>query len=532
MVKVAVIIGAGPAGLTAANELLKHTGIRPVVLEESDDIGGISKTLVHNGNRIDIGGHRFFSKNARVMQWWQDMLPLQGAPSCDDLLLGHEKELLPGGPDPEKTDPVMLVRQRISRIYFSRRFFDYPISIRWQTFRNMGFANTLKVGVGYLFSACFKRKEQSLEDFYINRFGKPLYRMFFEDYTLKVWGLHPSQLDAGWGSQRVKGLSLMSFVTDFIRKMIPKSRDIHQKNVETSLIEQFIYPKFGPGQLWETVAKRVCESGGDIRFGNRVTQINADNGRVASVNVERNGETETIACDYLLSSMPLKDLTVSLKGINIPETVRNIAENLPYRDFITVGLLVDRLQISNQTKIKTVNHIIPDTWVYIQERDVRIGRLQVFNNWSPYMVKDYRNTVWLGLEYFCTEGDELWNMTDQAFLQMAVDELVQLQIIRKEDVKDAVRIKVKKAYPAYYGAYSQIDKLTGFLNGIDNLYCIGRNGQHRYNNMDHSMLTAMAAVGSIVTGNCKSKIWEVNVEAEYHEKTFHEKTNIDECTEK
>ena len=522
MVKIAVIIGAGPAGLTAAYELLKHTDIHPVVLEESEQVGGISKTLRHGGNCIDIGGHRFFSKNARIMQWWQDILPLQGAPSCDDLLLGREKELLPDGPDPEKIDTVMLIRQRVSRIYFSRRFFDYPISIRWQTFRNMGFVNTVKVGIGYLVSACFKRKEHSLEDFYINRFGKPLYRMFFENYTLKVWGLHPSQLDAGWGSQRVKGLSLMSFVRDFFRK-IPKSRDIYQKDVETSLIEQFIYPKYGPGQLWETAAKRICESGGDIRFGSRVTQINTDNGCVTSVTMGRDGTTETIACDYLLSSMPLKDLTASLRGIDIPEQVKNIAGSLPYRDFITVGLLVDKLQISNQTKIKTVNQIIPDTWVYIQERDVRIGRLQVFNNWSPYMVKDYQNTVWLGLEYFCTEGDELWNMSDAVFIQMAVDELVQLQIIRKEDVKDAVRIRVKKAYPAYYGAYSQIDQLTGFLNGISNLYCIGRNGQHRYNNMDHSMLTAMAAVDSIVTGKDKSKTWEVNVEADYHEKT-----NIDE----
>ena len=512
----AVIIGAGPAGLTAAYELLKHSDIHPVVIEESDEVGGISKTLVHHGNRIDLGGHRFFSKSARVMQWWQDMLPLQGAPSCDDLLLGRKKDLPPDGPDPENTDAVMLIRQRVSRIYFSRRFFDYPVSLRWQTIRNMGFANTLKVGAGYLFSVCFKRKENSLEDFYINRFGKPLYRMFFEDYTQKVWGLHPSQVDADWGSQRVKGLSLMNFFVAFVRKMIPISK---QKNVETSLIEQFIYPKYGPGQLWETVAERVRKSGGEIRLGCRVTQINTDAGRIHSVTVTHGGATETITCDYLLSSMPVKDLTVSLRGMDIPDTIKNIAKNLPYRDFITVGLLVNKLQISNRTKIKTVNQIIPDTWVYIQERDVRIGRLQVFNNWSPYMVKDYRNTVWLGLEYFCTEGDELWDMPDTAFIQMAIDELVRMQIIRREDVRNAVRIRVKKAYPAYYGAYRQMNQLTAFLNSIANLYCIGRNGQHRYNNMDHSMLTAMTAVESILGKKDKSKIWEVNTESNYHENT-------------
>ena len=518
--KKVVIVGAGPAGLTAAYEILKHGGFSPVVVEESDNVGGISKTLIHNGNYIDLGGHRFFSKNTQVMQWWLDILSLQGAPSCDDLLLNREKKLSPGGPDPEKSDLVMLIRQRVSRIYFSRRFFDYPVSLRFRTLINMGFVNTVKMCAGFLFSACFKRKERSLEDFYINRFGKPLYKMFFEDYTLKVWGLHPSQLDAGWGAQRVKGLSLLSFLKTFF---LPKTKSIHQKNVETSLIEQFIYPKYGPGQLWNTVAECIRESGGEIRLSSKLTQVNVDNGQIKSVTLEQNGEKETIPCDYFMSSMPLKDLTESLKGIDIPAPIRDIARNLPYRDFITVGLLVNKLQITNQTKIKTVNSMIPDTWVYIQDRDVHIGRLQVFNNWSPYMVKDYRNTVWLGLEYFCMENDEFWNMPDHDFIQMAINELIQLQIIRKEDVKDAVRVKVKKAYPAYHGTYGQIDKLTGFLDNISNLYCIGRNGQHRYNNMDHSMLTAMAAVGSIVAGKDKNKVWEVNIEADYHEKTNSQK---------
>ena len=504
----AIIIGAGPAGLTAAYELLRHSDVRPVVIEECGQVGGISKTLNYNGNRIDLGGHRFFSKSVRVVQWWHEVLPLQGKPSCDDLLLERPKELPEGGPDPEKTDRVMLIRDRVSRIYFLRKFFNYPVSFSWQTLKNMGLANTVRVAFGYMLSTCFKRKEKSLEDFYINRFGKPLYRMFFEDYTQKLWGLHPSQLDADWGAQRVKGLSLMSFITN-----------LYKKNVETSLIEHFMYPKYGPGQFWETVAGRVTEAGGDIRLGCRVTQINTSDGKVVSVDVAQGDTTETIACEYLLSSMPVKDFALALRGIEIPETIRKIAENLPYRDFMTVGLLVDNLLISNETKMKTVNGVIPDTWVYIQERDVKIGRLQVFNNWSPYMVKDYRNTIWLGLEYFCAEGDEMWNMPDDTFISMAIDELVQLQIIKREAVKDAVRVKVKKAYPAYYGVYSQIDKLTKFLNDIENLYCIGRNGQHRYNNMDHSMLTAMAAVDTIVNGGDKQKIWEINTEKNYLEKS-------------
>ena len=510
----AIIIGAGPAGLTAAYELLRHSSISPVVVEECGQVGGISKTLNYNGNRIDLGGHRFFSKNEQVMQWWHDMLPLQGKPSCDDILLERQKDLKEGGPDPENDDYVMLIRQRVSRIYFLRKFFKYPVSLSWQTIKNMGIANTVKVTMGYLFSACFKRKEKSLEDFFINRFGKPLYRMFFEDYTKKMWGLHPSELDANWGAQRVKGLSLMSF----LRSIFKKSSDIYQKNLETSLIEQFIYPKYGPGQLWETVADKVREMGGDIRLDCRVTQINTHNGRVVSVDVEQGNTTDTIECDYVLSSMPMKDLTAALRGIEIPEMINNIAKNLLYRDFITVGLLVDSLQIVNQTNMKTVNNIIPDTWLYIQESYVKIGRIQVFNNWSPYMVKDYRNTVWLGLEYFCTQGDDLWNMPDDTFINMAIDELVKMQIIRKDAVKDAVRIKVKKAYPVYYGAYRDIDKLINFLDGVENLYCIGRNGQHRYNNMDHSMLTAMAAVDSIINNACKQKIWKINTEKDYLEK--------------
>lgn len=516
--KQAVIIGAGPAGLTAAYELLEKSDIHPVVCEETDEIGGISKTVQYKGNRIDIGGHRFFSKNDIVMQWWQKMMPIQGKGAKDDLLLHTNKPMPTQGPNPEKENRVMLIRQRVSRIFYLRKFFEYPISLKMETFQNMGLWRTMKAGTGYVWSTVFKRKEDSLENFYINRFGQPLYKMFFEDYTEKVWGIHPSKLGADWGAQRVKGLSLLKVVTHVIKKAFSSKQSIEQKEAETSLIEQFIYPKLGPGQLWETVASEVQGKGGEVLKENKVTRIHIENNLVTAVDVENEGKTQTIPCNYLFSSMPIKDLIPALSGINVPEEIKQIAQDLPYRDFITVGLLVDKLKIKNKTKIKTYQERVPDTWIYIQERDVKIGRLQIFNNWSPYMVADYENKMWIGLEYFCTEGDEMWNMPKEDFIKMAIDELEKIDIIDSKDVCESVEIKVKKAYPSYFGSYYQLNKVIDFLSGIENLYCIGRNGQHRYNNMDHSMLTAMEAVNSVIGKNTdKSSVWNVNTEEEYHE---------------
>ena len=515
--KQAIIVGAGPAGLTAGYELLNRTEIHPVIFEATDAIGGISKTVEYNGNRMDIGGHRFFSKNQEVMDWWRKLMPVQGERSKDDILLElNDKDLSENGPDPEKVDRVILLRHRVSRILFLRRFFDYPISLSMSTLSNMGILRTIKAGLGYVGALVHKKEEKSLEDFYINRFGKPLYSMFFEDYTEKVWGVHPSKLGADWGSQRVKGLSVTAVLKDMFMKKFGKK---DESNVETSLIEQFIYPKLGPGQLWELVADEISKMGGEVTLKSEVIGINVSGGKVTSVDLrDSKGIVTSLSCDYLLSTMPIKDLVKALKGIDIPDDVKLIANDLPYRDFITVGLCLKKLKIVNKTHIKTFKNRVPDTWIYIQERDVKIGRLQIFNNWSPYMVKDYENTVWVGLEYFCTEGDNLWNMDKQEFIDMAIDELCKIDVIEREDVLDACQVKVKKAYPSYYGSYYELDKVKKFLDGIDNLYCMGRNGQHRYNNMDHSMLTAIETVKHIKEGNCdKSSIWAVNTEEEYHE---------------
>ena len=517
--KQVVIVGAGPAGLTAAHELLEKTDMKPIVLEATEQIGGISQTVEYKGNRMDIGGHRFFSKSQEVMDWWGRMMPVQGARSKDDILLDlNDKKLHDGGPDPEREDRVILLRHRVSRIFFLRRFFDYPISLSKGTFVNMGLGRTLKAGFGYLGAVLHKRPENSLEDFYINRFGKPLYQMFFEDYTEKVWGIHPSKLGADWGSQRVKGLSVTAVLKDMLTKAF-KGKDGAGDKVETSLIEEFIYPKYGPGQLWELVAEEVRRKGGEVRMQAEVVKVHLKEGKVTGVDYRQpDGTLEHLPCDYLLSTMPIKDLTAALSGVEVPADVQRIARELPYRDFITVGLCVKKLKIKNQTKIKTWQGRVPDTWIYVQERDVKVGRLQIFNNWSPYLVKDYENTMWIGLEYFCTEGDDLWQMDRDAFIQMAIDEMVKIDILEREDVVDACQVKIKKAYPAYFGTYYELDTVKRFLDGIENLYCLGRNGQHRYNNMDHSMLSAMECVRNLQAGiTTKDNIWAVNTEKEYHE---------------
>lgn len=515
-----VIIGAGPAGLTAGYELLDNKGnekddYEVIILEETNEIGGISRTVKYNGNRMDIGGHRFFSKDQRVMDFWENLMPIQGKNSFDDEKLGREKPLKVGGPDPEKEDHVMLVRTRVSRIYTFKKFFDYPISLKLQTFTNMGLVRTIKSGFSYLKTKVVKKKEDSLENFYINRFGKVLYETFFEKYTEKLWGRHPREIDASWGAQRVKGVSISAVIKDAFSKIFGRK---NTKNVETSLIEQFWYPKFGPGQLWETLAEEIENRGGTIKKGYCVKKINIENNNIVSVECEVNGKKEIIDGDIFISSMPVKDLVVGMQGEAIPNEIIDIAKGLPYVDFQTVGVLVKKMKLQNKTKIKTLGNVVPDCWVYVQEPEVKMLRFQIFNNWSPYLVKDAENSVWIGLEYTCQEGDKYWNMSDKDFTNFAINELISMDIIDREDVLDSHREKVKKAYPAYFDTYKDMDKLVSYLNTFENLYCVGRNGQHRYNNMDHSMATSFEAVKNIKEElTSKENIWNVNTEKEYHE---------------
>lgn len=511
--KKAVIIGAGPAGLTAAYELLKTTDIIPVIAEESDSAGGISRTVFHNGNGIDLGGHRLFSKSQEILDLWEELLPLQGKPPIDDKLLGREITVSENGPDPDETDIVMLKRHRLSRIYYLRKFFDYPISLSIKTILNMGILRTAKAGFSYIKSCFIKREEKSLEDFMINRFGKVLYETFFEKYTQKVWGLHPKDISKEWGEQRIKGLSLMKAI---INAILSPLHLISNKQKETTLIDEFFYPKYGCGQLWNIMADKIVEMGGELCFNSKVIGFENSHNKISKAIIEKpDGSREYLDCDYVISSMPVKDLVGGMQ--EVPDDIKNIAENLPYRDYILVGFYLDKFNLKNNTRIKTFNNICPDHWIYLQEDDITAGRLQIMNNWSPYLVKDYQNKVFISLEYFATEGDELWNKTEDKMFEVAFNDIERLNLTEKEHILDKVIVKVKKAYPAYFGIYSEFDKIKEFLNGYTNLYCIGRNGQHKYNNMDHSMLSGIEAVKVIKDGLDKSILWNVNTEKEYHE---------------
>ncbi|MDQ2641373.1 MAG: NAD(P)/FAD-dependent oxidoreductase [Pseudomonadota bacterium] len=517
MTKTALIAGAGPAGLTAALELLRRTDVLPVVIEADSQVGGISKTINYRGNRMDIGGHRFFSKSDWVMDWWQGILPVAAGTDPQSLTYhGRSHSFVPAdtSSDPDK---VMMVRPRLSRIYYRRRFFDYPLTLSRQTFGNLGPLYTAQIAASYAWARVAPRKpERTLEDFLYNRFGDKLYRTFFKDYTEKVWGVSCDQISAEWGAQRIKGLSISRAVIHALRKPFQKA-GTRQKGVETSLIERFLYPKFGPGQMWEEVAKKVQKQGGELLMQTRVVDIARRSDRIESVTVKdlQDGSTRVIPCDFMLSTMPIRELAEQLKPADAD--IGRVAAALPYRDFMTAGLLVKRMRPTRTSGAATTNGMPADNWIYIQEPDVRLGRLQIFNNWSPALVSD-PNTIWLGLEYFCDEGDNLWSMRDPEFLDFAARELEKIGLIDRDDVLDGTVVRVPKAYPAYFGEYRHIGKVRQWLDGIGNLFPVGRNGMHCYNNQDHSMLAAKAAVDCISTGSTdKSELWAVNAEGDYHE---------------
>jgi len=519
--KIVVIAGAGPAGLTAALELLRRSNFQPLVFEADVQVGGISKTINYRGNRMDLGGHRFFSKSDWVMRWWQDILPVatdQIDPEGAVLITYQQRsrDFLPERLMPSSPDAVMLVRERLSRIFYRRRFFDYPLKLNASTLRNMGFLESLRVGLSYGQAKVVRRvPENSLEDFFVNRFGERLYRTFFKDYTEKVWGVPCTEISAEWGAQRIKGLSVTKAISHAVASRFRSHGDTAQKKTETSLIERFLYPKFGPGQMWEEVARKVSVLGGEIHLRNRVVAIERKGRQItaAVVKDEIDGSVRTIPCDYFISTMPVRDLTAMLHPSD--EHVARVADLLPYRDFMTAGLLLNRMNLGGPGT--HANGMPPDNWIYIQEPDVRIGRLQVFNNWSPSMVAN-ADRIWLGLEYFCGVDDDLWSMPDPAFIDFAARELEKIGMIDRRQVVDGTVVRVPKAYPAYFGEYREFDKIRGYLDWFSNLYPVGRNGMHRYNNQDHSMLAARAAVSSILdAGEGKSEIWDINTEGEYHE---------------
>jgi protoporphyrinogen oxidase len=515
-----VVIGAGPAGLTAAYELAE-AGVRDiVVMEATREVGGLAQSVNYKGNRIDIGGHRFFSKSDWVMEWWLSMLPL-AARSGDKGALriayqGKWRELYETASASESDKNVMLVRERLSRIYFDGKFFDYPLKANLQTALKLGLWRCAWFGASYAWAKLFPRRpERSLEDFFINRFGHRLYEQFFKDYTEKVWGRPCNEISAQWGAQRVKSLSVSKALRHALLKLFRRAGSGLGGAEQTSLIERFLYPKYGPGLMWEVTADRLRERGVRLVFEATVERIEHAQGRVRAVYSRGpDGAIERYAADVVVSTMPVRDLVLGMDPAP-PPRMREIGAGLEYRDFVIVGLLYRRL--ARNSAGRGPLNLVPDNWIYIQEPGVKVGRLQVFNNWSPYLVKD-PDTVWIGMEYFCSEGDELWNMPDEALKRLATDEMRQLRLADHGDQLDAVVIRMPKAYPGYFGTYGRFDELRAYLDGFSNLFLVGRNGMHRYNNQDHSMLTAKHAAEAILAGRSdKTVIWDVNVGDEYHE---------------
>lgn len=495
--KRALIIGAGPAGLTAALELLRQGGPRPCILEASRSIGGLARTEIFRGNRIDIGGHRFFSKSDQVMDWWRDIFPV------------HERTT------PPSTLDRLLVRARKSRIYWNSKLFDYPVSLSKDTLSKLGMVKLVRAGLSYVRATLLPiRPEKSLEDFFINRFGRELYATFFRDYTRKVWGIPCDRLSPDWGGQRVKGLSIFKILVHALRSVLPMSgSDLTQKNVETSLISRFLYPPLGPGQLWEAVGRRIEEQGGEIHLGHEVVELQTQDGRVARlVTRTADGERHLWEGDIVFSSMPVRDLVRAL-GETVPKSCSDLADQLLYRDFFTVGLLLDSITLTEKD-----GSALKDNWIYVHDQRVEVGRLQFFHNWSPWMVGD-AGRFWVGLEYFCNDTDPLWHRSEEDLVTMAAHELEILGIAKASDVRGGCRIHAAKAYPVYMGpGYERFNEIRDHLNQIENLFLVGRNGMHRYNNMDHSMLSAFTAVGLALSGSCdKEPIWRINAENDYHE---------------
>ncbi|MCD0281215.1 NAD(P)/FAD-dependent oxidoreductase [Xanthomonas melonis] len=510
MSKHVVIIGAGPAGLTAALELVGQPGVQVTVLEADDCVGGISRTVNHNGNRIDIGGHRFFSKSDWVMQWWTNLMPIEhsGDVPLNLRYQGQARDGLPAGAAvTDGAQPAaMLVRNRLSRIYFNRRLFSYPLKLDVDSFRKLGVAKSLLFGFSYLRAQVSKiEPEVSLEDFLINRFGQRLYGQFFKEYTEKVWGVPCNQISAEWGAQRIKSLSVTKAVVHALRGML----GLNEKVAQTSLIENFLYPKHGPGEMWETAAQLFQARGGTLLMKHKAVGLAVDAGQVHNVTVQNEaGEVFKLDCSHVVSTMPMRDLVAASRQ-SWGEDIVAIADNLQYRDFITVGLLY---------RASELPRALGDNWIYIQEPGVNVGRVQIFNNWSPHMVKD-ASMVWMGLEFFCRETDELWTMSDVDLQELAQREMLQIGLVSAAAAQDAVVIRVPKAYPGYFGeSYARFDQLRTALDAVPNLFLVGRNGMHRYNNQDHSMLTAKEAAEQILTGNVdKNRLWSINVDDEYHE---------------
>jgi protoporphyrinogen oxidase len=512
--RLAIIAGAGPAGLTCALELLRRTDYVPLIIEKDELPGGLSRTVTYKNNRLDIGGHRFFSKSQRVLDWWNEMLPFeQSAHAAHISYHGKQNKIKVERKQTLDSDDMMMLRPRKTRIFYDQTLFDYPVSLSFKTFKDLGFLKTMRIITGYIRAKLFPRKpEVTLEDFFINSFGTELYKTFFKSYSEKVWGKPCHEISAEWGKQRVKGVSLTEIVKHSLNQ---KLKLFKKRNVETSLIDSFLYPPRGPGQLWEKVAREITELGGTIIYEHEVTGIHLDGAELKAITFRnKNGHEEKRSCDMFFSTMPVQQLVSSIKNTPPPPHIKTITDNLEYRDFIIVGVLTKKISAG---KLSSDRSPIKDNWIYIHEPGVSVARIEIFNNWSDDMVASPEH-IWLGVEYIIHKDDTIWKKDDRDIAKLAIEELSKIKFAHPDDILDTHVVRAEKAYPVYAGSYEHFDKVKDYVNGIDNLFLLGRNGMHKYNNQDHSMLTAMTAVDMIASGQIdKSKIWAVNTEEDYHE---------------
>jgi len=465
-----VIIGAGPAGLTAAY-MLSKAGVRSIVLEKDQMVGGLARTVNYKGYYFDTGGHRFFTKVESIDNIWKEVL----------------------GED-------LLQRNRLSRIYYNKKFFYYPLR-PFNALLGLGGWNSILILFSYLIAQLFPSKdEETFEDWVSNRFGKRLFKIFFKTYTEKVWGISCNDISAEWAAQRVRGLSLITALKNAIIKNQNGQRD--KRKVIKTLIDEFDYPKFGPGMMWQALLDILQRTGSQVWLESEVEGICWSGNKVEALEVKRNGKIELLYGSDFISSMPIREALQRFKP-EVPKDVLDAANDLKYRDFLTVALIIRKPML------------FPDTWIYIHDPDVKVGRIQNFKNWSPFMVPDPNNTC-LGLEYFCYEGDELWNLADDELIELGKTELETLGLANQDDVQEGTVVRMPKAYPIYDLTYREsLDVVRQFLKPLGNLQMVGRNGMHKYNNQDHSMLTAMLSAENILGAN--HDLWAINVEQEYHE---------------
>lgn len=477
-----LIAGAGPAGLTAAYELSK-LGLNPTVLEADDQVGGLSRTVNYRGYRFDIGGHRFFSKVPLINQLWEEML---------------------------RED--FLVRPRLSRIYYRQKYFDYPLKAA-NALAGLGPIEAMLIGLSYTKARMFPQADESnFEQWVVNRFGERLYEIFFKTYTEKVWGIPCNEISADWAAQRIKNLSLR----EAIKNALFGSGRAADGQVITTLIDQFNYPRFGPGQMWERCKDLLASRGHETVQGVKVERLRHRHGKVECMyGTSSNGETVELGADHFISTMPLRELILALDPPP-PEKVLQAANYLRYRDYLTVVLMVKR------------EEIFPDNWIYIHAPEVKMGRIQNYKNWSPVMVPDSSRTS-LGLEYFLWEKDEEWEWSQDRLIKLGIEECTRIGLIEPSEVEDGTVVRMKKAYPVYDQHYTEsVDIIRNYLETFANLQTVGRNGLHRYNNQDHSMLTAVYAARNIVGE--KNDVWSVNTEMEYHEEVRQSSTKGDRLT--